>query len=436
MNRRWERLQRMPRFREEIQTWVEEGIISSQQAEQLIQRYELDTPAPWYMQSGWLLRGVGLLVIATGMLMLIAHHWKDFSTVWKAIIALLPLLASYAVALYANLRRHVRLAELAMFFATLLLGMNIWVQAQIFHISAYYPDGLLWWIIGALPFIWRFENKLMHLILTLLTSVWMIVELTHQQFSWWAFPIIGVLFYIEYRTPNVWTLTGCLLAGFLLLLGVHAWEMRHLQNTTWGQTWHMTIFLSSYPLLFLFAFQKMKPKYSEKANWLLESLAMMLIALLFFTLIFEEPLRELLEKEPISYFAIFLAISLTGIALRLIIGKQWKLLPYGIAFLWLVVPCLIPLTGIQLPTSFYFIFMNLGFVLFAAMLVIIAIARTKQKGAFMAGVFYLMLWVLGRYLAASPENYLVAAIIFILFGGLIYYLSREWDKKLENYHQR
>jgi len=433
----WNKLQHMPRFKEEINTWVAEGIISELQAQELIRRYELDVPPPWYMQSGWLLRGIGLLVVAAGILLLVAENWQHLPVFAQMMIALLPLVASYAVAWRVHVLGKRRQTELAMLFGTLLLGINIWLQAQIFHMSAYYPDGILWWIIGALPVIFWFQNKILHFFFTVLACAWLGVQFEYEQFSLWAVLVVGLLLYMEYLKPNTWTLVACIALWLWFLMGLLIYEVRYYKQTYWGEFNILAMFFAAFLLLFLLVFQQIKARYSERAARLLESVAMIFMAVFFFFLTFEPPLKDLVRSSAGASlpFTIWGLTAAVFVLIVLLTPKNKALLPYVAAFVLVLMPCLIPMfTMIEnerqtISADAYMLLMNIGFVLFAIAHILMAIAVTKQKGTFMSGIFYLMVWLLGRYLALV-EDYVTTAIIFIAFGAGIYYLSSWWDKRL------
>jgi uncharacterized membrane protein len=433
----WNKLQHAPRFKEEIEMWVAEGIISEPQAQELVRRYELNVPPPWYMQSGWLLRGIGLLIVAAGILLLIAENWQHFPIPVQMLIGLLPLVASYVVAWREQSLGRMQQAELAMLFGTLLLGVNIWLQAQIFHISSYYPDGLLWWIIGALPVIFWFQNKILHFLFAVLACVWLGVQFEYEQFSLWAILIVGLLCYMEYLKPNVWTLAACIALGIWFFIGLLIYEVHHFKQSNWGESNIVVMFAASYPMLFLLIFQWIKSQYSERAAWLLETLAMLFVAGLFFVLTFEGPLQDLVRSSagaslPVTLWGLTAAVFVLAV---LIVVKNKGLLLYVSAFALILINCIIPsftlsnAEGRTISVDTYMILMNIGFVLFAGAHILMAIAVTKQKGTFMSGIFFLMVWLLGRYIALV-EDYVTTAVIFIAFGAGIYYLSSWWDKRL------
>lgn len=66
-------------FREEIESWVKEGIINSEQSQKLSQKYELpklgEAP-PFYRDSSFILKAVAILIGVAGLMLVIAQNWK------------------------------------------------------------------------------------------------------------------------------------------------------------------------------------------------------------------------------------------------------------------------------------------------------------------------------------------------------------------------
>jgi len=158
------------KLKKEIVEWVNENIITSKQADILYKRYELLKEAPYYLRSNFILRGVALVLAGLGLLLLISENWNQFGILIRMSIAAIPMLISYMLGfkfLYENKKDE---AELAFFFGSITFGINIFLQAQIFHISAYYPNGILWWMIGVLPMAIFFKSKLHNFLLIIFNT--------------------------------------------------------------------------------------------------------------------------------------------------------------------------------------------------------------------------------------------------------------------------
>ncbi|MCS7074387.1 MAG: DUF2157 domain-containing protein, partial [Bacteroidia bacterium] len=86
----------------------------------------------------------------------------------------LPLASSWASTLYfLQHTNHIAL-EVSVLASNLLLGVNIFLLAQIFHISAYYPDGILWWIIGMIPGSLLLKSVIQTMIIQSVALIWLV----------------------------------------------------------------------------------------------------------------------------------------------------------------------------------------------------------------------------------------------------------------------
>jgi uncharacterized membrane protein len=93
---------------------------------------------------------MGALLFGAGVITFFAAHWDGIPKVFKLLILFGALGACYAAAGHAEKRRWAALAQGFVFLGVVLFGANIFLIAQIYHIDAHYPNGVLWWALGAL----------------------------------------------------------------------------------------------------------------------------------------------------------------------------------------------------------------------------------------------------------------------------------------------
>jgi len=180
------------KLKQEIESWVDENIITPTQAEILYNKYELEGKAPWFKQTGFILSAIALLLIGLGVILLISQNWNQLPVVVRTLTGLLPLITSYYFAFKFYKEDKPDRSELAFFFANLMFGMNIFLQAQIYHISGYYPDGIMWWIIGSIPAVFLYKSKINTILAQLLYVLWIINQMSYSQFSY-----ISILFFLS-----------------------------------------------------------------------------------------------------------------------------------------------------------------------------------------------------------------------------------------------
>ena len=92
-------------LRAELPALVASGIISAENAQAIERYYEArSTGSP---KIGFvLLAAVGSILVAAGIVLLIAHNWNEFSRPVLSVIAFLPLLAAQALSVAVLLRRN------------------------------------------------------------------------------------------------------------------------------------------------------------------------------------------------------------------------------------------------------------------------------------------------------------------------------------------
>lgn len=430
----WSHLKGSERFKEEIDWWQSQGWISSEQADNFVESYGLNLAPPWYKQSGVLIKAISLLIIAMGVFLLISANWQKLPTVVQMFSGLLPLGVAYFLAIKYYLQDNTVSARLAMIFASLLFGANIALQAQIFHISAYFPDGILWWIIGALPVIFFFRSTFLAIIFQSLFLLWLFQQNEYLQFSLWS-PVLMLAFaYFVYRNPH-WLDLFFMLGSFYMFLVniIIAVEDKRLERIYEIEL--MPLFFSAYFLLFLTIFNFVKKDYAGKFVDKFQTALLTVIVFFFYIFTFQGAVEEIARKIvnqniPASFYALFII----AIVLYSQQPKQAKMnIAFGIVGLLFIPAVLLSfahISELKVYTDVLFYVMNVLFFSYCVWKIYYGVA-TKEKGDFMRGIFYLFVWLIGRYLILF-EDYLTTSIIFILAGVGLYYLNNYWNKKYES----
>jgi uncharacterized membrane protein len=436
----WQQLKGSARFGQELQAWVAEGLISAEQATALAHRYELGQDPPWYKQSGNLLKATGLFIAALGFFLLIGANWNQLPTPARVLTGLVPLVVAYALAIKAAWEDNQTGAELAMIFGSLAFGANIALQAQIFHISAYFPDGLLWWIIGAMPVIWHFRSAFLHVVFQALFIGWLGLQNSYYQFSVWSPVLMAAFAYLLYRRPNGIALLFMLGSFYSFVVnGIVAAEGTRLaREFDWLLLPALWLAIG---LLFLAAFGYVRHQYSERVNRWLPWLLQLGLAGLFYLHTFADPVREVIQAAsggvPISLWV------LVAIAVGLYLNQAktaTMTLNFGV-MLFLLCPTLVPLLVREAtpPEGGYYRYWETSAEQFALLAngLFIGFAvwkiwygtHTRRKDVFMTGVFWVVVWVLGRYMVLVGD-YVTTGLIFIACGIGLYFVNRLWDNRL------
>jgi len=240
----------------ETRDWVVDGLIDQAQAEQICARYGIDYRHPDEHSFGYgVLVVLGFLFIGLSLLTLIGANWEDIPR-WIRTAGLVLLVLATNLRGWFRFRSGERNAAVGWFFlGSLFYGAAIMLIAQIYHIGEHYPDGILWWALGVLPFALLLESGLLTVLMLVLAYTWLFVETGLDFYPLW-FPlflaaaglhlyrhghsnlifiasIAGIGLFAEYTLG--WFLSGTpgfeagqeniVLAGglFLLFLGVAKW---------------------------------------------------------------------------------------------------------------------------------------------------------------------------------------------------------------------
>ncbi len=192
----------------EIDRWKAEGLVSPEQAEQLRKRYDQPPgPAaadavPWGLL---VFASAGAIVIGLGVILLFAYNWTEIPKFGKLALVFAALIGAHAggIRLLARAGWQTKLGEALAALGTMFYGAGIWLVAQIYNIDEHYPNGFLFWALGALAMAWAIRSVANGLLAVILLAVWGCTEA------------------IDFHTPEFWSVV--LVAGGLLPL---AWQQR------------------------------------------------------------------------------------------------------------------------------------------------------------------------------------------------------------------
>jgi uncharacterized membrane protein len=159
-----------------LSRWTDAGIISSDQSKAIIQ-FEAQQPS-----AGWIifgLSGLGIFVVLTGVVSLVAANWYDLSAVMKlcAYFTVFVLLAYFAFK-REKIEGVVREALLSAFGLYALAGIGL--IGQIYHLRSDGYQGLFFWLAIILPVSLCTKSKLLNNIwfigFAIAVSMWVSVK--------------------------------------------------------------------------------------------------------------------------------------------------------------------------------------------------------------------------------------------------------------------
>ena len=188
----------------ELERWVDERVISPTQAEQLRQRY----PTTAHERPSWgliVFATAGALVVGLGVILLFAYNWDEIPKFGKLALIFGAMIGAHVagIALLAKPDWRAQLGHAMAALGTMLYGAGIWLVAQIYHIDEHYPNGFMFWALGALAMAWAIRSIPVGLLAVVLVTIW------------------GGCETIDFRTPAHWAMVA-IVVGIVPL----AWQRR------------------------------------------------------------------------------------------------------------------------------------------------------------------------------------------------------------------
>jgi hypothetical protein len=112
-----------------------------------------------------------------GVILLFAYNWDKMHKFAKLGVVFGTMTAAHGTGLWLRRRESLRgFAESTLLLGTMLFGAGIWLVAQIYHISAHYPNAFFVWAAAALLLAWALPSVAQGLLATVLLAVWACAE--------------------------------------------------------------------------------------------------------------------------------------------------------------------------------------------------------------------------------------------------------------------
>ncbi len=129
--------------------WVQQGWVTDQNAQLILGDVAAaESRGPRYLTLAFSLLGV--ILIGSGVITFFAANWDSMAKLSKLAVLFTALWSAYALAGVFERRELPLLSGALLLLGVILFGSNIMLIAQIYHISAHYPDGVMVWALGAL----------------------------------------------------------------------------------------------------------------------------------------------------------------------------------------------------------------------------------------------------------------------------------------------
>ena len=178
----------------ETKRWVSSGIITDDQADQIIGLY----PAENKNRLISVLLLLGAVLLGTGIILFFASNWQYIPKWGKISLVIIPLVLFHLSA-QLTCENYPRLSQALSLLGCIMFGSGIWLIAQIFHINAHFPNGILFWMLGVLPVAFILREELPLGLSTLLLAIWVLAEQSSSLLIIFiAMMLFGGVFYLTY----------------------------------------------------------------------------------------------------------------------------------------------------------------------------------------------------------------------------------------------
>lgn len=142
----------------ELPGLVNAGIISEETEKRIInylQEKQAAAPNPFTVILGIL----GVLLVGSGILLIVAHNWDELTVTIKTILSFIPLVLAQAACAYTLLvRKEDKLwRECSSMFLFFAIGASIALISQVYQVNGSLGDFLLTWMLLALPLVYLFS---------------------------------------------------------------------------------------------------------------------------------------------------------------------------------------------------------------------------------------------------------------------------------------
>jgi len=144
------------KLKQEIEVWLREKIITPEQRDRILARYQVLKEADEKAGPGRLITTItilGSILIGVGVILFMAANWSEIPRWGKLGIIFSSMLGSYGLGYYLRYgsENFPKAGGSLILMGSIIFGAGIFLIAQIYHITVHYPNGPLMWGLGVLP---------------------------------------------------------------------------------------------------------------------------------------------------------------------------------------------------------------------------------------------------------------------------------------------
>ena len=429
----------MEKFKEQLllesKKWLEKGIISSTQAYNICNLYGIDSheyeePSK---KSYNILMILGYLFLGISILILIGENWERVPR-WIRMSSLMVLVLTIHSFGIKEFSKNKSKGTMLFFFGSFLYGVSIVLIAQMYHLGEHMPDGVLWWAIGVLPFVFLTRSNWMMLFFLILGFMWYTLELEMGYNKYSFVVVLAIAYYALFRYK---------VSPFPFIVSViitFIWSNQMLSEFIVGDRDISLINIGM--LIALFGLSSLLSDYKSKKfksyATILQSTLLLVTIILLFILTFKDMWSFILDEHyyflfftishaPVTLLPVVLSLSLVfiGVLLTILSKKSFHIILFFALLFTMVVLMLFFSPNALSPLSMQVIF-NIIFALFA----IYFIMEGMQKESalyFFLGIGAILLVTYIRYVNLIG-GYIGSSLLFLTFALIMLGSAKYWNQ--------
>lgn len=229
----WEKLF-LNRLQREAPRWVEQGWITPEGQKAILSELEGRASGTRFLPLAFGI--LGAVLLGVGVISFFAANWPEIPKLARLVILIGAMWSAFAVAGWLFSPRHgseTGIAKALVLLGVILYGSSIFLIAQTFHIQAHFPNGVLFWSLGALLAVYLIPIQAVAILGLGLTCLWAGLDNTetllptpipHADVVYWPFIVVLGAYAILIEKQN-WRLAAWV-ATFALLV----WSVATLIN--------------------------------------------------------------------------------------------------------------------------------------------------------------------------------------------------------------
>jgi uncharacterized membrane protein len=181
----------------ELPTWVEEGLVSAEQASAIRDRYAESARESRRGAIVQALALVGAVAAGLGVILFFAANWDAIPRPARVALLVGALLGAYGGGYVLRFARRTRPAvgTALLFLGGILFGATIFLVGQMYHVQAHDPLAFLLWTAGVAPTAVALQSRALTTLSLLTFGGWLVYELADRAGATEGYVVVALALY-------------------------------------------------------------------------------------------------------------------------------------------------------------------------------------------------------------------------------------------------